>query len=104
MGEAKFTKGDWEIEIGCSQVFVATENKFIHEGNIDFTIENREERLCNAHLIKAAPKMYAEIESDIELIDEQMRFKTENDEMLPILISRRGKKLALLAEARGENA
>ncbi|AUR92548.1 hypothetical protein NVP1173O_72 [Vibrio phage 1.173.O._10N.261.55.A11] len=63
MSEAKFTKGEWEVEIGCSQAFVATENKFIHESNVDIATGNRNERIANAHLIAAAPEMYEFIET-----------------------------------------
>lgn len=58
MNEAKFTKGEWVIEVGCSQAFVTTDNKFIHEGNVDISLGYREERIANAHLIAAAPEMY----------------------------------------------
>ncbi len=85
----KFTPGTWEIEVGCSQVFVTTENKFIHEGNVDTISGNREERIANAYLIKTSPKMYAMLE-----------FLVNNDSINDSSID--NEVLALLAEARGE--
>lgn len=84
MSEAKFTKGEWEVEIGCSQAFVATENKFIHESNIDIATGNRNERIANVHLIAAAPEMYEFLES--------LQLDVTNDY----------KRDEILAKARGE--
>ena len=90
MSEAKFTKGPWDIEIGCSQAFVTTENKFIHESIVDIATGNRDERVANAHLIAAAPEMYEMLEHiNLTLGDE---YSDELDKIEVILAKARGEQ------------
>ena len=110
----KFTKGDWmvcrnlagaiEVHIGDPFTNRDADWRYLNIGiatdGEDCT--NNPTALANAHLIAAAPKMYREIQKDIEKIRFKIKLKTDRDEMRPLLEQELNTKLALLAEARGE--
>jgi hypothetical protein len=80
--EAKFTKGEWSIQgetLWCNNLPVCV------LGDSWVTFSNAEN---NAHLIAAAPEMYAMLESLADCDENQMYRKEINE---------------LLAKARGES-
>jgi hypothetical protein len=107
--ETKLNTGTWSVvaknkhhgyyieneagETVCDLYFKTSLNEIVEHGFM--TKEH-------AHLIAAAPEMYEEIQSDIDHLERQMRFKTENDEMLRLLKQEHSRKIQLLAKARGE--
>lgn len=101
--EAKFTKGPWRVnltgphwnnpEIANYEICYSENGECI----VDHVYEP-----ADAHLIAVAPEMYEEIQRDIDHLERQMRFKTENDEMLTLLKQEQNRKIQLLAKARGE--
>ena len=88
MSETKFTKGEWSVEIGCSQAFVTKDNKFIHESNVDVALGNRDERVANAHLIAAAPEMY----EMLKRLSAKQWDASEEEEIENLLAKARGEK------------
>lgn len=105
MGETKFTKGEWEIKpIESDREYIRIRGEVcggrfkiadIHhlsvyrDGESDWCKRQTEESLANAYLFKAAPKLYAELQSFLD------------DGDLQSFVHDRIEKL--LAEARGED-
>lgn len=104
----KFTSGDWRcvdgtrigeqvLFVDCAGGVICRLTKEVKKNPL------HEEDIANAHLIAAAPDMYAEIKRDVEHLERQMKFKTANDEILPMIIQERDRKLELLTKARGDH-
>jgi len=104
MSEAKFTKGPWvaDIRVGCCAVYAKDSRDEFEQGlhsdgdniyyasfpNIAMKPERKSEsveHIANAHIIAAAPEMYAMLES--------LQLDVEGDM----------KRDQLLAKARGEH-
>ena len=98
--ETKFTKGEWLLNPDGSIVddtAASNEICFIDGGCDGITRQD----LHNAHLIKTAPKLYAEIESEIEFLKE-LREDSHTEYQITLLDEKIADKQKLLAEARGE--
>lgn len=90
MSDIKFTKGEWRVsddfDIYCGAVLVS----YVVEGSED-----------DAHLIAAAPDMYAEIENDIVFF-KYLLIDAITDGERNAIQSKINSKNTLLAKARGE--
>jgi len=112
--ETKFTKGDWSIlPIESNKEYIRIRGTSLgekykianvidlkdHHDNSKWCAIDRSESLANAHLIKAAPKLYAILDRIVE-----MQVKNYGDGMMTHieLISLSQEAKSLLAEARGE--
>lgn len=73
MSELKVTKGDWVVDVysGHGQVDVISEcgRKILHCNKRHFGGSLTCEDLANAHLIAAAPEMYALLEDYVQLLE-----------------------------------
>ncbi|MEO9497688.1 MAG: hypothetical protein ABJG42_24655 [Vibrio splendidus] len=97
MSEAKFTKGDWRVE------------RFVNGNGFEIAFNEDGEVIADyvytepdAHLIAAAPKMYKDIEADIEWLERLAKRYAIGSYELRSIHSRIEVKRNLLAEARGE--
>ena len=117
MNEAKLTKGEWSIlPIEESKEYIRIRGTGLggrykvanvidlknHHDKSSWCKREREESKANAHLIAAAPEMYAEIESEIELLKE-VRGDSHSEYLIALLDERIANKQSLLAKARGES-
>lgn len=95
----KFTKGEWIVYPSGS--FVAVESEYgSNIYNRDVYQSTIVEQMANAHLIAAAPEMYAELLADVARITKILEtFTGLKNEPLNNELSR---KIKLLAKARGE--
>lgn len=115
--KAKFTKGSWVgfnngkwADCGAWSVdndeASSYSNVAVNVGDVTICLVvsdswNDEEMESNAHLIAAAPDMYAEIERDINILNRVIE-KVESKEDKYLIKSWIDRKAALLAKARGE--
>ncbi len=86
--ETKFTKGDWTQSYGT----------LVSIGGYEWELKN----CADASLIAAAPKMYEEIECDIQVLKQQLEYAFIDDILRVTLKSKLSHKEKLLAQARGE--
>ena len=104
--ETKFTKGDWYVGFNKTSVYtgskVSGEGRIVSQcGRFKFAYRDAEECEANAKLIKTAPSLYAEIESEIEFLKELME-DSHTEYQITLLDEKIEQKQILLAESRGE--
>lgn len=112
MSDTKFTKGDWHQSHREGADGMYNTEVYDQEGNTicqlawyaikepnGVTRTNRED---NANLIKASPKMYREIERDIDWLSRMIATHGADHPMTPMFADMKQGKIMLLAEARGE--
>lgn len=116
MSKEKFTQGDWElslIEADYSAAGSDAERLELQGLNPEFKavsigtsagqvaiIPLDESNVGNAYLIKSSPKMYEEIQHDIEHL--RIRARSAPQALKLRLVCEMDRKIRLLAEARGE--
>ncbi|CAM0102509.1 hypothetical protein VPH234P10_0020 [Vibrio phage 234P10] len=98
--EAKFTQGPWFYD---NYILVDGSVRVVH-GNITITYhgEANDHDIANAHLIAAAPEMYAEIERDVLEVEARLKFADKRTLAVNPDVENLKRKKALLAKARGE--
>jgi len=102
----KFTKGKWKADlkslasINCGEKHIAMVNYF-NTHNKDNCV-NEAECVANAHLMATAPNMYAEIQSDIEELEDKLFDVSKVSGDYDFIVGRIKHKESLLAKARGE--
>ena len=110
MSVAKFTKSEWAVDDygknegarhpGRMEVW-AGDVRVVDSTNIFGNDEYQDEIVANMHLIAAAPEMYAELQRDVDRINEiSSMFAGIINEPLA---AERDRKVKLLAKARGEH-
>lgn len=103
MTETKFTPGPWQTHISevRGDLCVISERAWIC-GEILNRVRSipEEEARANAHLIAAAPELYAALETAIEEINHLRKFAGDNGAMIDDTDFVEG--IAALAKARGE--
>ena len=100
MSKAKFTKGDWVVKGSSMSMGSSYRGSFSIESS-GFSGDITDANEANKALIAAAPEMYAEIESEIELLKE-VRGDSHSEYIITLLDERIAHKQSLLAKARGE--
>ena len=109
--ETIFTRGDWDVfdihpDGACfaiapkQEVRVYGGTKVVF-GDVCTVYNSMPNSKANAHLIKTAPKLYAEIECEIEFLKE-LREDSHTEYQIVLLGEKIADKQKLLAEARGE--
>lgn len=91
MSETKFTKGEW---VARTEKFGGMQIGLVYVDGGGFDISDAPDAVANAHLIAAAPEMYAMLEMAISLMD--------GDSIEDFTYQYR-EILELLAKARGES-
>ena len=100
MNEAKFTKGQWELDDEGYVVTDLGDDSCEIICDMMFEGDKSDSELANAALITTAPYLYKEIERDIHHLQVRIReAKSPLKEHLAIELVR---KTMLLEEARGE--
>ena len=112
--ETKFTEGDWKVQdsassngdirVTCSsnQSIATVRNSTSKYFSVDANRDIFNNSLANAHLIKTSPKLYAEIESDLnDLRDRLFDADKKSGDYIHLAGIIKHKEI-LLAEARGE--
>lgn len=110
MSEAKFTKGEWQLEeADFDGEFLLTTQQRMDNSQVEIlTIDTSylgdigQEQKANAHLIAAAPEMYDEIECDINGLIKLLQSLDRYSNDYLFYSSELERKQQLLAKARGE--
>ena len=104
----KFTKGEWIVEDDGRRYSIWSKYGENDEKVIDeqlYSYPNKEysqELKANAHLMATAPDMYAEIQSDIEELEDKLLDVSKVSGDYDFIVGRIKHKESLLAKARGE--
>jgi len=87
VSDTKFTKGPWEVDNGARIYCDDLTGSIVAEAcGFEFVSRCKEEEIANAHLIAAAPEMYAMLDDLRQYVGDESREEIEE----------------LLAKARGE--